>query len=79
MKNRFAGEGSPVKYLVCCREIDFGPFENRTPIIVFLNFRGKTLNFGRESALLFPVVGHMDEFDHFVGALKKLKHMEEEA
>lgn len=70
MKNRFAGERNPIKYTVFLEDGYFNHY-------VCMAHDGRKVYFDRDDNPLL-VVGHMDEFDRLVIALKKLKHMEEE-
>lgn len=72
VKNNYAGESNPLRYLVYLRKgtIRQGRYSHKS--FDCLGYDGKIVQFFRDDAQL-EKVGHMDEFDAFLSALKSLK------
>ncbi len=73
--NIYAGAGNPNRYLMYVGKgaIRQGRYIHKSYDCI--TYDGKKAQFFRDDAQ-FEVVGHMDEFDSFMAALKRLKGME---
>ena len=72
VKNNYAGESNPFKYLMFlkCGTITHGRYRHKAYDCI--SYSGEKVQFFRDGNQL-EIVGHMAEFDAFLVALKKLK------
>ena len=77
VRNMHAGAGNPNRHLMYVGKgiIRQGRYTHKSYDCIA--YDGEKVQFFRDDAQ-FEVVGHMDEFDSFIAALKKLKSMEQE-
>lgn len=76
LKNNYAGEENPVRYVMFlkCGTIRQGRYTSKSYDCI--GYDGSKVQFFRDDHQL-EVVGHMDEYDAFLVALKKLKGWKE--
>ncbi len=74
VRNLYAGEGNPCRYLMYFGKgtVRQGRYTHKTYDCI--DYSGEKAHFIRDDAH-FEVVGHMEEFDSFIAALKNLKTM----
>lgn len=77
VKNRYAGEENPYRYLVYLGKGTIRQGRHRSKSYDCLGFDGKKAQFFRNEEQ-FELVGHMTEFDLFMSALGRLRTMTEE-
>ncbi len=70
IKNLWAGENNPQKYLLYIGKSSM----QRSKTYRCVCYSGDNVHLLRDDARI-EIVGHMDEFDRFIEALKKLKDM----
>ena len=72
IKNNHSGEGNPIKYLLYIGKgtIRQGRYTHKS--YDFIGYDGKKVQMFRDDADI-EKVGHMDEFEAFMSALKSLK------
>lgn len=72
VRNNHAGEGNPIRHLLYIGKgtIKQGRYSHKS--YDFIGYDGKKVQIFREDADI-EKVGHMDEFDSFLSALKRLK------
>lgn len=72
VRNNHAGEGNPIRHLLYIGKgtIRQGRYMHKS--YDFIGYDGKKVQIFREDADI-EKVGHMDEFDAFLAALKRLK------
>lgn len=72
IRNGWAGENNPNRDLVFLRKSSIKQGRYSHPTYECLTYEGKRLHLFRNDARI-EVIGHMDEFDNFMDALKALK------
>ncbi len=77
VKNNYAGEGNPYRYLVYLRKGTIRQGRYTSKSYDCLGYDGKIAQFFRDD-VQFEKVGHMEELDAFLNALRGLKSMEKE-
>lgn len=77
VKNNYAGEGNPYRYLAYLRKGEIWQGRYSSKSYDCLGHDGKIVQFFRDDAQL-EKVGHMDELDAFMDALRGLKSMGKE-
>lgn len=84
VRNIYAGDRNPSKYLLYLGKSTIRQGRYSHPGYDCLNFYGERVQLFRDggdicSDCTLEKVGHMQEFDRFLAALKRLRNMEQEA
>lgn len=83
VRNIYAGDGNPCKYLLFLGKCTIKQGRYSSPGYECVSYDGRKIQLFRDGGSVcadctLEKVGHMNEFDEFIEALKRLKSMEQE-